>query len=344
MSNALNMALGDLDNIQSINGGNIGGLRNHVINGDFNVWQENTSFPNPADGDYTADQWVVTKTNTSGTCSIFREEFVAGHTEVPGNPRYYLRYDYTVAASGLTYNDFQQRLEDVRVLGGKTVTITAYIRHSTQTTLPEIFVAQDFGSGGSATVFTTVETNVSISSAFSKVQFTVDIPSVSSKVINANSFTAIAFRIPLNVVGTFDIAHVSVIEGDVTEEFDPYPHIPEPIELLLCERFYEKSYGIGVNAGSVTSRGASYHRASGSYTSAPIMHERFRVPKRTIPSITLYSPNNGGTGTVYNRSNATNYNGYTDVPELTGFWWGVTSAAINDQDFVEVHWVADARL
>lgn len=68
-------------------------------------------------------------------------------------------------------------------------------------------------------------------------------------------------------------------------------------ELALCERFYEKTYDLLTAPGTATTNGAVIDISdTGGYAS--LMHT-WRVRKRTVPSVTLYSPNTGASGNLY---------------------------------------------
>jgi hypothetical protein len=79
-------------------------------------------------------------------------------------------------------------------------------------------------------------------------------------------------------------------------------------ELALCQRYYEKSYDIGTAIGTVTTIGAAGWTSSLGSAYSPSMH--FKVRKRTAPTITVYSTQNGSSGYVasYNGSESFNAN------------------------------------
>jgi hypothetical protein len=83
---------------------------------------------------------------------------------------------------------------------------------------------------------------------------------------------------------------------------------PYATELNLCQRYYEKSYDIGTAIGTVTSIGAAGWTSSLGSAYSPSMH--FKVRKRTAPTITVYSTQNGSSGYVasYNGSESFNAN------------------------------------
>ena len=85
-------------------------------------------------------------------------------------------------------------------------------------------------------------------------------PSIAGKVLgtDGNDFLTVAFDIKRGAFGTnlgsdnIDIAHVSLVEGDATAEYDPFSprHIQQ--ELALCQRYYVRMSGIGLNVNGYT--------------------------------------------------------------------------------------------
>ena len=104
-----------------------------------------------------------------------------------------------------------------------------------------------------------------------------------------------------SVVGTngatFYITGVQLEKGSTATSFD-YRSIGQ--ELLLCQRYFEKSYDIGTAIGSVTQNGASFALSSGpaGFTSAG-RQSFYKVTKRASPTINTYSTNSEASGKVY---------------------------------------------
>jgi hypothetical protein len=100
-----------------------GGLitkENQLINGNFQVWQDGTSFT--ATGSYTADQWCLFHDHTSASAT--QQE-----TYSPNGSRYKLRLTNVTRGTG-TFLEACQPIETMNAIGmaGKTVDLSLYVR------------------------------------------------------------------------------------------------------------------------------------------------------------------------------------------------------------------------
>ena len=211
---------------------------NLLINGGFDVWQRGVAFASPWPGSYLADRWCVDFNGSGATRAISRQAFVPGQTDVPNNPTYYLRFAQSVAGSGGTYNVVLQRIENVLKLSGQTVTLSFYARANSARNITTQ-VDQNFGSGGSSTVYIGEVTHA-LTTSWQLFTRTVALPSVSGKTIGANSFCSIYFIMPVNTTFTIDIANVQLNYGSVALPFVPRSFADE---LRLCQRYYIASGG-----------------------------------------------------------------------------------------------------
>jgi hypothetical protein len=226
-------------NATSINGGPLAGFRNRIINGNFDIWQRDTSFSNPADGAYTADRWVIFYDGSGATRTVSQQIFNPGSTEAAPGSLSFLRHAQTVAGSGGTYNAVNQRMEGVRTYEGQTVTLSFYARGtSAPLTLSTIQLRQNFGAGGSAEVFTTVASSVVIAgSTFARYTYTVTVPSITGKTVGTSAFLELIFNLPVNNTFSLDIASVQLEPGPVAT---PFEQRPQGTELALCQRYFQR--------------------------------------------------------------------------------------------------------
>jgi len=218
--------------LTSINGGQIGGSRNLIINGNFDVWQRGTSFSN-ANNVYTADRFkVVAGGGTTGD-TVSQQSFTAGQTDVPNEPTYFLRY----AMGGTSSNKvMHHRIEDVRTGAGKTCTLTFYAKASTGHT-STVEVAQVFGSGGSSQVTQSAQ-NYTMTTSWQKFTFTIALPSISGKTIGTSSYVYIAFIRSLSSSNvSIDIAQMQFEVGEVAT---PFEHESYAETLQKCERYFQR--------------------------------------------------------------------------------------------------------
>jgi hypothetical protein len=249
--------------ISSINGDVLSGFRNKIINGNFDIWQRATSQTSSGYG--SADRW--SNIHTGSTKTVSRQDFTVGQTDVSGNPKYFMRHVVTSVAGAGNYAIAIQKIENFRQFAGKTVTVTFYAKaDSAKNICNEFYVYH--GSGGSPTspVSGIGSTTQNLTTSWQKFSYTVDIPSDSGVTYGTNDdhHLELLFWFDAGTThdartnslgqqsGTFDIAHVSVVEGDATLEDDPFSprHIQQ--ELALCQRYFqrvEKTRASGSNAG-----------------------------------------------------------------------------------------------
>jgi len=203
------------------------GNRNLVINGAMQVAQRGTSVSGST-GFYALDRW---RGYSASSFPITQETFTLGQTDVPNEPKNYLRI-----GTGAAVKAVSQRIEGVRTGAGQTLTLSFYAKASAAFDLVMGYT-QFFGSGGSAGVSATFET-LSITTAWQKFEVTFTLPSISGKTIGAGDFLQVTFAdggtyIP--AATTFDITQVQLEVGDTATGFE---HRFYGDELARCQRYY----------------------------------------------------------------------------------------------------------
>lgn len=210
-----------------------GFYRNKIINGDFNIAQRGTSFSTPNNGAYNLDRWLVSYDGTIGTFSVSQQSFTVGQTDVPDEPEFFLRWNHTSAGSGSSYRRIEQRMENVRSLALKNVTITFYGKADSSRNV-DLDLIQNFGSGGSSDVSTSGGT-LGFTSSWQRFSVNVTLPSISGKTVGSGNYLSLRLSLPINVTMTIDISHVQVEENG----FTPFERIPYSLQQSLCERYYQ---------------------------------------------------------------------------------------------------------
>ena len=114
-------------------------FRNKIINGNFDFWQRGTSQTSSGYG--STDRWGLGHATSSKTAS--QQSFANGQTDVPNNPKYYLRHVITSSSGGYVYAG--QPIEGVETLSGKTVTLSFYAKADSNKNIATEF-QQYFGS------------------------------------------------------------------------------------------------------------------------------------------------------------------------------------------------------
>ena len=277
--------------------------KNKIINGDFNIWQRGTSFtPASSINTYTADRFLVSRDGTGATVTVSRQSFTSGTAPVSGYENaFFFRYAQTVAGTGGTYLTVcSQNIEDVRTFAGQTITYSFWAKADTTRTLT-VGYAQQFGSGGSTTVYGGIGSTITLTTSWARYSVTGTIPSISGKTVGTSSYLEIYISGTPNSTQTIDFWGVQAEAGSVTTAFQTATGTLAG-ELAACQRYYEKSYSIGTAVGTVTTLGAySGTRASGGWNTPTV----FKVSKRSAPTVTVYSIATGTSARIRNRDAGT---------------------------------------
>lgn len=214
--------------------GPLSGWWNHIINGEFRVWQRGTTGFLP--GAYAADRWALGSGYLPGnraavTCARYDEASSDGSFSAS-----FLSLTMT-GVVGQTMQDVVQKIENVRTLAGKTVTLSFVCSASAAGCEYDVAVNQEFGSGGSASVAVLDSLSESVTGVGRKT-LTFSIPSTAGKTVGANSCLTVSIRFwAPNLSGgacSFFLTDVSLKEGVASPSHEARPI---GMELALCRRY-----------------------------------------------------------------------------------------------------------
>jgi hypothetical protein len=221
--------------------------KNKIINGDFGIWQRGTSFSNPSTTTYNADRWLVEQDGSGATRTVSQQTFTPGAAPVAGyESQYFLRY----AVSGGTSNTFQQieqRIEDVRTFAGNPVTFSFWAKGDAARTI-NILINRNFGSGGSAADQSSVGSTLNITTSWARYSVTATMASVTGKTIGAGSYAQWILRFAAATAQTIDIWGVQLEYGSTATPFETASGGSPQAELAMCQRYYFRRMAEGTNS------------------------------------------------------------------------------------------------
>lgn len=248
---------------ESLNGGPLGGTLNAVINGGFDVAKRGTTLAAGTGFKYMTDRWA--RVSAGSTLAYARQSFATGVTMPPGNPRYHGRFTVVSVASATNYAAIYHAMEDVKTYAGKTVTVTFYAKADAAKNIGfELY--QWFGLGGSPSSAVTGigAQQCALTTSWQRFDIVVAVPSISGKTrgTDNNDHLELVFWFDAGSTfasrassigqqsGTYDIARVSVREGDCRNEVDPFcpRHIEQ--EEDLCARYFQSYSDIVVSGNN----------------------------------------------------------------------------------------------
>jgi hypothetical protein len=215
--------------------GNFAAGKNKIINGDFSIWQRGTSFT--VNG-YGPDRFIV-EINGTGTFTATRESFTPGTAPVSGyESPYYLKWICNTLGTS-TVGNIRQRIEDVRTFAGQTVTLSFWAKADSTRNL-EAFYGQEFGSGGSALVESSVGT-FNLTTSWTRYSVTFTLPSISGKTIGSNNYLMIRTKLNSMAAGyTVETWGWQIEAGSVATPFTTATGTIQG-ELAACQRYYWRS-------------------------------------------------------------------------------------------------------
>ena len=230
--------------------------KNAIINGAFNVWQRGTSISltNNTYG-YGADRFIAYLSFSAGTSSFSQQTFTPGTAPVAGYEGQY--FGRITCGSTSTYLELNQRIEDVRVFAGQTVTFSFWAKSSAAIVITPLF-NQNFGSGGSTTVSTSAS-NITLTSSWVRYTSTIALPSISGKTIGTNAYLNASMTYASGTLNsaTIDTWGWQVEASSTATTFQTATGTIQG-ELAACQRYY---YRIG---GSAFYETIAFGRASSS--------------------------------------------------------------------------------
>lgn len=308
--------------------------RNWIINGCMRIWQRGAG---PSAATHTADRWRMGN-GTGGTVHHSRQSINDTQAPYLEGFRYCLQAAVSVSSSA-AFNAIAQRIEDVRNLAGKTVTVSywAQVAAGSTTIFPNF--TQVFGTGGSTGVTINGATH-QVTTSWQRFSQQITLPAVTGKTIGTagDDFLQLGFAVAAGATPTLQITGIQVECCPLTD-FDWRPLAQE---VALCQRYYEKSYDLEVAPGTADAAGAVLgHRANGGSTLGVMFKTRKRIKTGTM---TYYSPVTGANGVVRN------YNATADQGTLSNYGTGETGVSgINTgsaslHDLIGCHWTCDAEL
>lgn len=278
---------------------------NIMINGAFDVWQRSIgkdSAHNGIESTYFADRWARVNGVSGGgssitSASLERKTFDTNQSEVYGSPKYYMSSTHSI--SGPTDGDYihlENRIEDVRTLGGEDVTLSFHAKCGVTGSTMGIVLNQYDGSNTT----TSTVARASVGTIWGKYEVSFNIPTVSS-VPTGKHYLGVGFDVTY-MDTDFDVAKVKLERGLVATVNEP---IKQNDELKRCSRYYQRSYNVDENTHSITMLDRNSPTITVvDFTITPLkdLYFKFPVRMRVSPSITFYSPSSGSTGDAYNRT------------------------------------------
>ena len=318
--------------------------KNLLINGCFRIWQRATT-QTSASSFGSDDRWGNSHNGSTKTHS--RQAFTIGQTDVPGGPQYYSRTVVTSVAGAANQVHKYQAIEDVGVTAEKTITISFWAKADSAKNIATEFW-QVFGAGGSSSVTGVGIATHALTTSWQRFTATATMPSVSGKTFGTVTGSGVAFWFDAGSdndartnslgqqSGTFDIAQVQIEIGSEATEFE---HRPIGDEIVLCQRYFCKSYRLDVDPGTADVNGSfSSNTTSGGSDNMSIS---FPTTMRTNPSVTIYAPDSGTSNRAWQSADVT----LANVDRISESNIGrIRVSGVTASNTWRVHYVADAEL
>lgn len=324
------------------------GRKNRFINGCFRFFDYGATLNNPATDTLVANRWKVTTAGAVGTFAISQVAAGIGDWENDNHPRFYLRWNQTVAGAAATL-ELEQRIFDVRQMAGQKFTVSLLGKCAASTVAIGVYVQQVFGTGGAPSATVTLATqNITLSTTLAQKEVTFSLPSVVGKTVGTggNSHLRVVFLMPASA--TFDI-HIANAQAERSPVATDFEFRCSAEERVLCSEYYQKSYAPAVAAGTVSAASpqlalAGANVANGNY----IGTIDFPVRMRATPIVVVYSYSAGTTSMLSAATGADLAAGSGTPAQQSdrGFWVANNSGgnAVPASGGFIFHWTASAEL
>lgn len=292
--------------------------RNKFINGTLNFFQRGVNFSVSGTGaGYYSDRWLFNYAAVN--LQVVRLSLNVGEIDQLINCMRVVVSGYGSGTSGV---NMRQPIELVHTLNGKDAVVSFWARAGATGQTITVRGQQVFGTGGSANVGLNGGGTVNLSTSWERYAVKISVPSALGKTYGANNNLQIIFD--FNGNGTYDIAGFDCSEGSVLLPFE-YPSFAD--EIPRVQRYYEKSYDLGITPGSASAFGRCGEFLATTRSGATAWLVKFATRKRSASTIAIYASETGAVNNV-SQDNGTNValNGISSVGE-TGFQISYTNSA-----------------
>lgn len=227
--------------------------RNLADNALFNIQQRGAG-PWTTAG-YTADRWSLA--SATDTVSVLIVSLADIDRAQIGDEAaiYAWQNTFTGNSAAGAYNEFVHKIEKVRRLAGKTVTVSFWAL-SPQSIKLGLNGYQFFGTGGSpsaAVGFQTVGNVVTLASSWARYQTSFTIPSAAGKTLGSNGddYTTFQFWMSSGATNNPTAGNIGVQSGaiqcwgiqiEIGSQATPLEKLPPQMDLARCQRFYQANY------------------------------------------------------------------------------------------------------
>jgi len=137
------------------------------------------------------------------------------------------------------------------------------------------------------------------------------------------------------------------IQIELGSNASPFERKPIGQEFFLCQRYYEKSYSLGVAPGTASATAGASAIAIGGLSSGTNLGEQavvFAVRKRSSPTMVAYSPVTGATGKARDNNSGVDVTVTIGSQGDGGFNWFCSSSAASTGINFQMQWAADSEL
>jgi len=358
--------MGNLSNLFGSRMTLTGGFKNKIINGNFDIWQRGTSFTSLASGNFTADRfkWVF---NGTMDVAVSKSALVPTYDESGIRNQSSLLMNCQTADTDIDAGNYcflMQRIEgyNIKSMMGKSITLSFWVyasltgtycisfRNKTSPTLSYVseYVVNEVDTWEKKIITLTMHTGetgtwdfetgegLSVSwvlASGSTYQTTTDSWQSGNYLATSNQVNAVA-----SSDYNFRLANVQLEIGSSATDIE-LRSIDQ--ELALCQRYYEKSYNLDTAPGTVTAGGqiTGVQLNTWDLSGSPFT---FKVTKRATPTSTVYSPDTGDSGKLYDTTaDGDIVIASTSTQAHLLIYTGGSGTADNKY---ALHWVSDAEI
>lgn len=289
------------------------GMKNKIVNGNFNVWQREITFIGIADGTYSADRWKYEK-SSEAVHELDQWTDVPTVAESGSFSKYSVILDVTTADGTIGSTQYVKLTQHVegytfQALAQRAMTLSFWVKSFLTGTFCVAF--QNSGKDRSYVAEYTInssntwekktinilaspsagtwnyENGVGLTVSFvqaagASLQTTAGAWQTGDFIATSNQVNNVG-----SVAHNFILSQVQLEAGSLATTFE---QIPQSLELATCQRYYCKSYNQSVYAGAVSSAGSITGTAG---NVVMMMNFVFPVEMRTTASCSLYNPDTG---------------------------------------------------